>query len=279
MSLNNDYNCDTEFVKLMARQTDVDLTTAALELSRDVTPNLDFRETFSWIDDRANEISGCVACSKTERDALQELGRCIAERQGIYGEKDCYERPQSSYLDRVIETKRGIPIALSLLYMAVGDRIGIELKGVAAPAHFLVRYESVEGPLFLDPFFRGRIFTFSECSQWLRNLTGLPDQAIESALQPVGPRKIIIRILNNLKTVYGNQKNWAAARTVQHRLATLEPASYRQRKDLAVISLKANRPGEAIDLLQSCLRSCANDEKQTLESLLDQAHNQVVRWN
>jgi regulator of sirC expression with transglutaminase-like and TPR domain len=279
MSLNNDYKCDTEFVKLMTRQTDVDLTTAALELSRDVTPNLDFQETFSWIDDRANEISGCVACSNTERDALQELGRCIAEGQGVYGEQDCYERPQSSYLDGVIETKRGLPITLSLLYMAVGKRVGIELKGVAAPAHFLVRYESVEGPLFLDPFFRGRIFTFSECSHWLRNITGLPDQVIESALHPVGPRKIIIRILNNLKKVYGNQKNWSAARMVQHRLTALEPASYRQRKDLAVISLKDNRPGEAMDLLQSCLQSCSNDEKQALESLLDQAHDQIARWN
>ena len=279
MSSENDYNCDTQFVKLMTRQTDVDLTTAALELSRDVSPNLDFQETFSWIDDRAKELSGCVACSNTERDALQELSRFIAEGQGIYGEKDCYDRPQSSYLDRVIETKRGIPIALSLLYMAIGKRVGIELKGVAAPAHFLVRYESVEGPLFLDPFFRGRLFTFSECRQWLGNFTGLPSQAIESALKPVGPRKIILRMLNNLKKVYGDKKYWSAARMVQHRLTALEPASYRQRKDLAVFSLRANRPGEAIDLLESCLRSCSNDEKKTLESLLDQAHNQIVRWN
>ena len=263
----------------MTHRTDVDLTTAALELSRDVSPDLDFRETFSWIDDRANELSGDVACSKSERDALQELGRCIALEQGIYGDHDCYRLPQSSYLNRVIETKRGIPIALSLLYMAVGKRVGIELKGVAAPAHFLVRYESVEGPLFLDPFFRGRIFTFSECRQWLENFTGLPPQAIESALQPVGPRKIILRMLNNLKTLYGKQKNWSAAWIVQHRLTALEPSSYRQRKDLAVVSLRVNRPGEAIDLLQSCLRSCSNDEQKELESLLDQAHNQIVRWN
>jgi len=83
MSLVNDYKCDTEFVKLMTRRADVDLTTAALELSRDVSPSLDFRETFSWIDDRAEELSSCVACSKTERKALQEIGRCIAEEQGI----------------------------------------------------------------------------------------------------------------------------------------------------------------------------------------------------
>jgi regulator of sirC expression with transglutaminase-like and TPR domain len=279
MSLENDYNCDTEFVKLMTRRNDVDLTTAALELSRDVSPNLDFRETFSWIDDRAEELSSCIACLKTERKAIQEIGRCIAEEQGIYGEKDCYDRPQSSYLNRVIETKRGIPITLSLLYMAVGNRLGIELKGVAAPAHFLLRYESVEGPLFLDPFFRGRIFTYSECRQWLGNFTGLPAQAIESALQPVGPRKIVLRMLNNLKNLYRKQKNWSAAWIVQHRLTTLEPASYLQRKDLAVISLRANRPGEAIDLLQSCLRSCSNDEQKALESLLNQAHNQIVRWN
>ena len=142
--------------------------------------------------------------------------------------------------------------------MAVGKRLGIELKGVAAPSHFLVRYESVEGPLFLDPFFRGRIFTFSECRQWLEKLTGMPKQAIESTLQPVGPRKIILRMLNNLKKIYGEQNNFSAAWTVKHRIAALEPASFQQRKDLAVISLKTNRPGEAIESLESRLRSCSN---------------------
>ena len=56
--------------------------------------------------------------------------------------------------------------------MTLAERLGIELVGVAAPMHFLTRYESIEGPLFLDSFTSGRIMTFVETAGWLQQLTG-----------------------------------------------------------------------------------------------------------
>lgn len=279
MSLENTFVSDTEFVKLMTRSNDVDLTVAALELSRDAYPELDFQETFTWFDERVRELTGPISRAKTDRDAITELGRYLSVELGIHGEVECYDRPESSYLNRVITTGRGIPIALSVLYMELGKRLGFEFKGISSPAHFLLRFESAEGSFFIDPFCGGRILTPADCRKWLEEVTGFPRTTIQSALKPVGPRKIIIRMLNNLKKVHCEQENWSAAWKVQHRLTALEPTSFWQRKDLAFLSLKANQPGQAIDLLQSCLRSCPKEDKEHLEILLDQAQGRLALWN
>lgn len=274
-----DYACDIEFMKLLAHRQDVDVARAALELARDAYPHLDFHAVFSWIDDRSEELAAPVARAWSARDALKELARSIGEFHGIYGDRAAYDRPDSSYLHQVIGTKRGIPISLSILYMAIAGKLGIELEGVAAPKHFLTRYESSEGPVFLDPFARGRIMALDECSRWLRSVAGVPLEQVRSFLKPASPRAIIVRMLNNLKALHIRQKGWQAAWVVQHRLTALQPASYQERRDLAVITLRAQRPGQAIELLQSCLKVCPDSETRLLTQHISAAEMQLSRWN
>jgi regulator of sirC expression with transglutaminase-like and TPR domain len=279
MSFDLHYECDDEFLKLLARRRDVDLTVVALELARDTYPGLDFRETLDWISARVEELAGAVARAKSDADVLRELSDCIAETHGIFGEPECYEQADSNYLNRVIETRRGIPICLSILYMAVADKLGIELEGVSTPMHFLTRYESVDGPLFVDAFNRGRVLKPAECIEWLRSITRLPKPRIKRALQPVGPRTIVIRMLNNLKALHARQENWPAAWLVQHRLTALEPSAYQERRDLALISVRANQPSHAVELLESCLKTCPDDEREVLTFHLSEARHQLARWN
>jgi regulator of sirC expression with transglutaminase-like and TPR domain len=273
------YAEDTEFRKLLVRQADIDLTTAALEVARDAFPKLDFKTTLEWIRERGRELAGPIARAKSEREALEALSACIAGTHGIFGTKEAYERAESSYLNRIVETKRGIPISLSILYMAVAKEVRLELAGVSAPLHFLTRYESIDGPLFVDAFSNGRILTKSECLTWLGEISGLDAEKIKIMLKPVRPREIVVRMLNNLKAVYARNEQWREAWLVQHRLSSLQPAAYDERRDLALISLKANRTAQAVDLLQSCLRACPAEEKETLESNLASARGQLSRWN
>jgi regulator of sirC expression with transglutaminase-like and TPR domain len=207
------------------------------------------------------------------------LIQCLAERHRIHGDEACYEQAESSFLNRVIETGRGLPITLSILYMAVAERVGIDLRGVSAPRHFLTRYESVDGTVFIDPFARGRILSQRACVKWLAEISGLAKADVRSSLKPAASRTIVMRMLNNLKALYVKQEKWTPAWMVQHRLTALAPSSYQERRDLALISIRANRPGHAIDLLRSCLRSCPNKEKPALEHHLQEANAQLCRWN
>lgn len=279
MAAEPDYRSDLEFTKLLARRSDVNLTNAALELARDAYPNLAFAPTLNWIDERADEIAGTIARAKDEHAILQALADCLYRSYGLHGNEQAYECPDSSYLNRVIETSRGLPISLSLLYMAVAERVRIDLHGVSSPRHFLLRYESTEGPLFVDAYSNGRILEEASCVAWIRELSGLEGRKLAAALKPVDARTIVIRMLNNLKAVYVRLDQWPAAWKVQHRLSALQPASYDERRDLALIALRANRAGQAIDLLKSCMKNCAPAERDALQTHLDEASGQLARWN
>lgn len=279
MSLPPKFACDSEFVKLMTRGPDVDLTTAALELARDACPDLDFSTVYLWIDRVSSELVRSINLAGSDLDAVILFRDCLAKVHGLDGSREIYETPDGSFLNRIIETRRGIPIGLSVLYIAVAQKVGINLQGVSAPGHFLTRHETVDGPVFIDAFSSGTILTFEEAVSRVRKMTMLGVEQVEETLEPVGPRTIILRMLNNLKALYAKTGNWQAAWVVQHRISCLCPSSYQEKRDLALISLRAKQTGQAIDLLESCLPTCPRDDRELIEKQLAAARSELVRWN
>jgi len=275
-----DFSADDEFRKLLCRRDDeVDLSRAALELARDAQPGLEFEPTLTWIKARCGELSGPLARAASDQDLLQTLSGCLAGQHGLTGSDDCFAQPESSFLNRVIERKTGLPIALSVLYIAVADAAGVALAGVAAPVRFLLRYETLDEPLFLDPFAGGAVLTVEQCLERVHDTSGLTGEPALAALEPVGPRTIITRMLNNLKSLYAREENWRACWKVQHRLLALQPAVFHERRDWALVSLRTGKAGAAIDMIESCLPTCPPDERETLERHLGEAKRQLAQWN
>ena len=274
-----DYRHDAEFSKLLARRADVDLTIAALEIARDAYPEIQFEETLRWLDLRANYLRETFAASIYEREALEALCDELGRRQELVGTDEAFDDADASYLNRIIVTGHGIPLSLSLVYMGVAERAGLELTGVSAPQHFLSRCETTEGPLFVDAFTPGRILTEAECVAWLSDLTEMTAPQILPFLEPAGPRMILVRMLNNLKVVHAKHENWSAAWHVQHRLMSLKPGSYQERRDLGILSVHADHTLSAIKLLSGCLRNCPQEEREVLQEHLEIAHSRHARWN
>jgi len=279
MTIDFEFHNDTEFRKLLMRSSDVDLTVLALELARDGQPQLNFTHTLEWISRRADEVRSHLVRARNDRAMLRELSRCLSGTHGLHGDKEAYQRSESSYINRVIETGIGIPISLSLVYVAVAQRAGVELEGVAAPMHFLTRLESIEGPLFVDAFHQGEVLSYDECCTWLESLSGLEPEEIEHALEPAQPREVVIRMLNNLKALQVKQEQWDQVWHVQRRLAALHPGAYEHRRDLALIGIKANHPGAAIDLLEGCLKTCPAQDRPILQGHLLAAERLLADWN
>ena len=279
MTVDLEFSRDTEFCKLLLRDSDVDLTLVALELARDAQPKLDFAHTLEWIAKRAGEVGSHLTRAKNDRAMLSELSRCLSGTHGLHGDKEAFYRAECSYINRVIETGVGIPISLSLVYVAVAQRAGLELEGVAAPMHFLTRLDTIEGPLFVDAFHAGQVLDLDDCRTWLESLSGLTNDEIESSLEPATPREVVVRMLNNLKAVHVKQEQWQEAWDVQRRLTALHPAASEHRRDLAIIALKSNRPGQAIDLLEACLKTCSNRDRGMLQSHLRVAERLLATFN
>ncbi|MBS0203862.1 MAG: transglutaminase family protein [Planctomycetes bacterium] len=279
MTIDFNFHNDTEFRKLLVRDSRVDLTVVALELARDAQPNLDFGHTLEWISRRAEEVRSHLVRARTDRAMLRELSRCLSGTHGLHGDKEAFQRSESSYINRVIETGVGIPISLSLVYVAVAQRAGVDLEGVAAPMHFLSRLEAAEGPLFVDAFHQGDVLSYDECCTWLESMSGLAPKEIENSLEPAPPREVVVRMLNNLKALQVKQEQWEQVWHVQRRLAALHPGSYDQRRDLALVALKSNHPGPAIDLLEGCLKTCPAQDRPVLQGHLIAAERLLADWN
>jgi len=280
MLLSLEFPGDEEFAKLLARGPNVDTTLVALELARDAYPELDFQHSLEWLSRRGRELTDVAVRASTDRDLLRNIGRCLSGTHGLHGDREAFARPESSYLHRVIETGVGIPISLSLVYVAAAQRAGIDLVGVASPMHFLVRYDGSEGTYFLDAFNQGRVLSYDRCLRWLEQMTELPADDIDLMLEPARPRDIVVRMLNNLKSLHVQQDDWEAAWRVQRRLTALQPTLFDQRRDLALVALKSNRLGLAVDLLSACLKDSPDDEtKMLLTSHLDVAEHLLAEWN
>ena len=270
---------DREFSKLLHHDNYVDLTTAALELARDDQPDLKFDPVYTWIQQRAAELSGRVALANDDQSLLQCFVDCLKKEHGLIGNTICYHQAEGSYLNHVIEKKQGLPISLSLIYMAVGKELGIDIQGVAAPIQFLVRYDSQAGPLFIDPYSNGAIYTEEECIDHLAELGEFSQSELTILLKPASHREIIVRMLMNLKRIHEEQQDYQKAWNVQCRLCALSPLSNTHKKNLAALSYQTGQLSLAIELLEGCLKSCPESEQADIKMMLQKVHAALAKWN
>ena len=273
-----DFSKDEHFQRLLARKP-CSLTMINLEIARDAYPEINFASTLDWFEARRQELAGHFRGMHSEQEQLEVLARLISMDHGVNGSEAAYRSADGSFLHRVIETGLGIPISLSLLYMEVAERLGLSLSGVSSPLHFLTMTETATGPIFLDGYSGGRLLTEDQAIDWLSDLTHMDRRQVERTLEPADNRTIVIRMLNNLRTLYAGNEDWQSAWIVQNRLVAISPASYPLRRDLALIAQKAQHSATAARLLKSLLNSCPDDEQEFLTSQLEEAQRDIPRWN
>lgn len=162
---------------------------AALELARFVYPELDVSAYLDRLERLAQRVEGSNHLA---------LRRVIAISEGIGGNVEQYYDPDNSFLNRVLDTRRGIPISLSLVWMEVGRRAGIEVVGVGLPGHFVV-YANGQ---MVDPFHYGEAIGFDEAAALVASALGGQPRLDRSWLSPVETPEVIRRMLRNLETIY-----------------------------------------------------------------------------
>ena len=163
------------------------LDEAALVIAAHANPGLDVAAQLQRLDD----VAALVATADTSA-----LCRVLFEQLGLKGDHDNYDDPVNSYLDRVLDRRRGIPISLSVLLIEVGRRCGLSLEGVGMPGHFLVR-DPTSPRVLIDAFGGGQLLDFAGCERILRAVTGSPVQLTAAMLATTGPRAILARMLAN----------------------------------------------------------------------------------
>ncbi|MEM6929198.1 MAG: transglutaminase-like domain-containing protein, partial [Myxococcota bacterium] len=154
---------------------DGSLEDAAIALAASEQPDVDPQAIRASLDALSAPIRIPEGASTIE--GLARLTLELFQRQGFRGDEEEYDAPHNSFVDRVLERRRGLPIALSVITVAVGDRVGVPLDPVGFPGHFLVAPRHAEDRFFVDPFHQGAIVNATQLRAQLTRQMGLVDEA------------------------------------------------------------------------------------------------------
>jgi len=209
------------------------------------------------LDDIAAAIRKRIAGDAFAEQKVIALNYYLFNEMRFSGNVDDYYDPRNSYLNEVLERRIGIPISLSILYMEVGKRLGLNLKGVSFPGHFLVKLAVKRGQLVLDPFIGGEAQSEADLRQRLAQVlpSGKAEKAqLDQYLEPATPRQIIARVLRNLKNIYMQTGKLEQALAVMQRMLLVMPESAEELRDRGLVyhQLECFRP--ALSDLQNYLR-------------------------
>jgi regulator of sirC expression with transglutaminase-like and TPR domain len=261
-----------EFATLVSPEIDehqISLARAALILARTEYPALDDEAYLRELDRIASRVEQLLPELPETQQVIAALNQVLFEEEGFGGNREDYYDPRNSYLSDVLDRKLGIPITLALVYMEVAQRIGFPLFGVGMPGHFLLKHYDVDGSeTFIDPFNRGDVLTRAQCQTRLDEIYSGQVPLQPEFLQTVTRRQMLTRMLNNLRQIYMNQRDFQRALVIVDLVLAVHPRSAEDMKQRAMLRYALNQWRGAAEDLETYVRmapeaSDADDVRQT----------------
>jgi regulator of sirC expression with transglutaminase-like and TPR domain len=180
-----------DFARLVEGDADaVPLGAAALAMAA-VLRSRDTHTTLESFDDLA------ASCPTRSFEGVRAH---LYDHLGFAGDADDYDNPRNSFLDVVVERRRGLPIALATLFVEVAGRAGVGAVGVSMPMHFLVRAAN-DADAFVDPF-TGQALDRLGARRRFETLANGRLRWDDRHLTPTPARLVVVRMLANLKSSY-----------------------------------------------------------------------------
>jgi regulator of sirC expression with transglutaminase-like and TPR domain len=256
----------------------LDVMEGALLIAESEYPDLDAGACVAVLESLASRVCNGNARGLAEKARL--LGKVLFEEFGLAGNEADYYDPRNSYINDVLDRKLGIPITLSVVYADVARRAGIEAHGIGFPGHFLAAVRDASGLLVVDPFHGGKVLGAPELTALLQQALGNRATLTPKLLAPAGSRSILIRMLHNLKAIYGNRNETEnALRTVEMLLA-LSPQAVDERRDRGLLLFAAGSDSAAFDDIVRYLAEAPKaPDAEKMRDILNELRAKLARWN
>jgi regulator of sirC expression with transglutaminase-like and TPR domain len=263
------------FASLVAEDRGFALIEAAISVAQDADPMLDPQGVLAQIDALGERLKRRIPADAAALQKLRLLNRFFFQDLGFAGNLNDYYDPRNSYLHEVLASRRGIPITLALLYIEIGSAVGLALRGVSFPGHFLVKLRASQGEVVIDPM-SGRSLSREDLDERLapyrreRGLTGDFEVPLALFLQAAPPREMLARLLRNLKEIHRAAGDFARLLPVCERLVVLLPQDWDERRDRGLARARLGHDEDAAADLQAYVehRPDAGDAAQVREKLL-----------
>lgn len=241
---------DREAMRVLAACPEVDVLEAMLVLSRALDPRVDPEDCRDHIDELAMALRPRVDREHDERSRLEQFVLGMRDL-GFRGNSDHYYDARNTSLSEVLQRRTGIPISLSVLYMEVAKGVGIDIRGVGFPYHFLLKAVDVPG-VFVDPFFTTTRDEKS-CADLLHEVSGGTLEFRDEFLRTVESRHVFIRVLRNLKALHKNAGAMGPALEYCELILMFDPEQPVEYRDRGTISLALGEWNRAVDDLSTYL--------------------------
>ncbi|MFO1458391.1 MAG: transglutaminase family protein [Verrucomicrobiota bacterium] len=191
---------DQLVAELSKPENEVDLPYAALLVARLDDPDLDVDVYRRQLDELGSEVRARMSPGLTGSERVELLRKFLFEENGFHGSRHDYSNRANSRLNEVLDDREGLPITLSLVFLALADRAGIgDVSGLPLPGHFLVRYAPPgQPPRLLDVFNGGRAMTHAEADELGSEFSQVP---VRSELMPSATKRaMMVRLVSNLQS-------------------------------------------------------------------------------
>jgi regulator of sirC expression with transglutaminase-like and TPR domain len=226
--------------KALARlpESQLGLAEGALVVAAEARPEVDIERTLEAMSSLVERTRPLVEAAASPSKAVEALNHSLFELERFQGNQEHYSDARNSFLDEVLASRRGLPITLSILYVEVARRLGLEAYGIGFPGHFLAKVVGIEdrpeGEVIVDPFFT-RTLTLSDCADRLRAAAGDGVSLDPSWLRPATAIEIYVRMLNNLKLLNLQRGDGIAALGCFDRILVLAPNAAFEYRDRGML--------------------------------------------
>ena len=230
---------------------DIDLAGAALALGaldRPETELAPYRVHLSVLAEDARAMASDAADLAARIGALNDV---LFGRHGYRGDTDTYDDLENANLLSVIDRKRGLPIALSILYIATARALGWQAIGINFPGHFLVRLDGQGERALVDPFHAGALRAPADLRALLKGLQGMDAELKPEHYAPAGNRAILLRLQNNIKSRLIDAGDFERALAVVERMAMMAPGEAGLWHELGALHARVGNLRAAITALET----------------------------
>ncbi len=237
-------------------EAELNLAKAAILIGEDEYPDLDTAHYLAELDKLGNTLRSRLPSDFSPTHRLLALNRYLFVELGFHADPDNYYDPDNSLLHKVLERRSGIPITLSIVYLEIGRRIGLNLRGISFPGHFLVKLPVADGELILDPYAEGKSLSEAELRARLGDLARDIDPAqlpLRSFLEPASKREILARMLRNLKAIHLQSDTPQRALHAMNRLIIVMPDEAGEWRDRGLLFERLECPRAALSDLEAYL--------------------------
>jgi regulator of sirC expression with transglutaminase-like and TPR domain len=263
-------------LQMLARRDDddIDLGEASLLLAVRDRPGVPLDRYHEHLAKLASDVAATY--TQGDGDQLEALNQVIAGDLGYTGDSLSYDDLQNINLMRVIDRRKGLPIALGILYLHAGRAQGWALEGLNFPGHFLVRLDEAGARTIFDPFNGGKIIEISDMRALLKATRGGDAELLPEHYAPASNRDILIRLQNNKKVRLLKAKQVAEALAVVEDMLMFAPATAGLWHEAGLLHSHLGNLRAAMVALEQCRElSLSPQDKHRVAQLIGELRNRL----